>query len=163
MAVTAQVPNEKIKAKESIFATSTVLRVARYALVRLFSLLVTVVIAIYLTILIANLGGYVDVSTDGYQILHRTAVFAPPPYKESMKMFVFPNAKDFTPQPWVGRDVSTYFTVYFDILNAFDNFEPVYDLEIIGDHLRPPCGRPAATRATARPPAAHNCRCYCRQ
>jgi len=60
MAVTTQPPNEKIKAKESIFANNTFLRVARYILVRLFSLLVTVVIAIYLTILIANLGGYVD-------------------------------------------------------------------------------------------------------
>ena len=37
-----------------------------------------------------GVGGYVDVSADGYQIVHRTAVFAPPPYKESMKMFVFP-------------------------------------------------------------------------
>ena len=79
-----------------------------------------------------GVGGYVDVSADGYQILHRTAVFAPPPYTESMKMFVFPNGKDFTPQPWVGRDVATYFTVYVDILNAFDNFGPLYD-EIIGE------------------------------
>ncbi len=79
-----------------------------------------------------GVGGFVDVSADGYQILHRTAVFAPPPYKESMKMFVFPNGKDFTPQPWVGRDVATYFTVYVDILNAFDNFGPLYD-EIIDE------------------------------
>ena len=79
-----------------------------------------------------GVGGYVDVSADGYQIVHRTAVFAPPPYTESMKMFVFPNGKDFTPQPWVGRDVATYFTVYVDILNAFDNFGPLYD-EIIGE------------------------------
>ena len=79
-----------------------------------------------------RVGGYVDVSADGYQIVHRTAVFAPPPYKESMKMFVFPNGKDFTPQAWVGRDVATYFTVYVDILNAFDNFGPLYD-EILGE------------------------------
>jgi len=77
-------------------------------------------------------GGYIDISTDGYQILHRTAVYAPRPYTGSMKMFVFPNGKDFTPQPWVGRDVATYFTVYVDILNAFDNFDPLYD-EIIGE------------------------------
>ena len=73
-----------------------------------------------------GLGGFVDVSADGYQIVHRTAVYAPPPYKESMKMFVFPNRNDsdFTPQPWVGRDIATYFTVYVDILNAFENFGP---------------------------------------
>ncbi len=79
-----------------------------------------------------GVGGYVDVSADGYEILHRTAVFAPPPYTESMKMFVFPNGKDFTPQPWVGRDIAAYFTVYVDIQNAFDNFGPLYD-EIIGE------------------------------
>jgi hypothetical protein len=81
-----------------------------------------------------GIGGFVDVSADGYQIVHRTAVYAPQPYEQSMKMFVFPNAKDkdFTPQAWVGRDVATYFTVYVDILNAFDNFGPLYD-EIIGE------------------------------
>jgi len=79
-----------------------------------------------------GVGGYLDVSANGYQIIHRTAVFAPPPYSESMKMFVFPNGKDFTPQAWVSRDVVMYFTVYVDIQNAFDNFGPLYD-EIIGE------------------------------
>jgi hypothetical protein len=78
------------------------------------------------------LGGYVDVSTDGYQILHRTAIYAPPPYVESMKMFVFPNGQNFTPQAWVGRDIAAYFTIYVDIQNAFDNFGPLYD-EILGE------------------------------
>jgi peptide/nickel transport system permease protein len=42
------------------FANSTFGRVARYSLVRLVTLLVTVIIGVYLTILIANMGGYVD-------------------------------------------------------------------------------------------------------
>jgi hypothetical protein len=79
-----------------------------------------------------GIGGYIDVSADGYQILHRTAVYAPPPFTESMKMFVFPNGKDFTPEPWVARDVAGYLTVYVDILNAFDNFGPLFD-EVIGE------------------------------
>ena len=41
-------------------ASSTFVRVARYTVVRLFTLFVTVVIGIYLTILIANMGGHVD-------------------------------------------------------------------------------------------------------
>ncbi|MFN8432762.1 MAG: ABC transporter permease [Anaerolineales bacterium] len=45
--------------KESL-ANTTVGRVLRYALVRLVTLAITVVIGIYLTILIANMGGYVD-------------------------------------------------------------------------------------------------------
>jgi peptide/nickel transport system permease protein len=39
---------------------STLLRVSRYVVVRLLTLFVTVVIGIYLTILIANMGGFVD-------------------------------------------------------------------------------------------------------
>ncbi|HNM35752.1 MAG TPA: ABC transporter permease, partial [Anaerolineales bacterium] len=45
--------------KESL-ANTTIGRVLRYALVRLVTLAITVVIGIYLTILIANMGGYVD-------------------------------------------------------------------------------------------------------
>lgn len=46
-------------AKKS-FANTTAGRVARYAVVRLVTLMVTLVIGVYLTILIANMGGYVD-------------------------------------------------------------------------------------------------------
>ena len=39
---------------------SAILRVARYSLLRLVSMMFTVIIGVYLTILIANMGGYVD-------------------------------------------------------------------------------------------------------
>src|SRR5690349_21910584 len=39
---------------------TTFMRVVRYVSIRLLTLFVTVVIGIYLTILIANMGGYVD-------------------------------------------------------------------------------------------------------
>jgi peptide/nickel transport system permease protein len=42
------------------FASTTAGRVARFAALRLVTLMVTTVIAVYLTILIANMGGYVD-------------------------------------------------------------------------------------------------------
>ena len=41
-------------------STSTFARVAKYTVVRLLTLLITVTIGVYLTILIANMGGYVD-------------------------------------------------------------------------------------------------------
>jgi peptide/nickel transport system permease protein len=41
-------------------SNSTVMRVARYTGVRLLTLFVTIVVGIYLTIIIANMGGYVD-------------------------------------------------------------------------------------------------------
>src|SRR5512135_1041098 len=40
--------------------TSTLARVTRYTFVRVLTLSVTVLIGLYLTILIANMGGYVD-------------------------------------------------------------------------------------------------------
>ncbi len=39
---------------------STFIRVFRYSVLRLFSMMITVIIGVYLTILIANMGGYVD-------------------------------------------------------------------------------------------------------
>jgi peptide/nickel transport system permease protein len=56
MAVAAQPAQEVIKKPSS----STFVRVARYTAVRLATLFVTIVIGIYLTIMIANMGGYVD-------------------------------------------------------------------------------------------------------
>jgi peptide/nickel transport system permease protein len=49
--------NPALKRKESF---STITRVLKYTAVRILSLAVTVVIGLYLTILIANMGGYVD-------------------------------------------------------------------------------------------------------
>src|SRR3972149_5545083 len=59
MSVTAHVPSEKLAVKKPA-NNSSFLRVMRYVGVRLMTLFVTVVIGIYLTIMIANMGGYVD-------------------------------------------------------------------------------------------------------
>ena len=74
-----------------------------------------------------GVGGFVDLSVDDYELLHRTALFAPKPHEKAMKMMVFPNNTEFTPQPWVPRDVATYYTGYVDILAAFDNFGSMFD------------------------------------
>jgi hypothetical protein len=74
-------------------------------------------------------GGFVHVNLDGFQAFHRTAVYAPKPFQKSMKLFVLPNrdASQFAPEPFVPRDVATYSVIYFDVLNGFDNFGPLYD------------------------------------
>lgn len=48
------------KTEKKTRTNSTFIRVLRYSLFRLVSMLVTVTIGVYLTILIANMGGYVD-------------------------------------------------------------------------------------------------------
>jgi len=61
MAVTAQSqPQSGLEVIQKRASSSTFLRVIRYTGLRLVTLFVTVVIGIYLTILIANMGGYVD-------------------------------------------------------------------------------------------------------
>src|SRR5262245_17951628 len=59
MAVVTQQPVEKAITKKTSHE-STFVRVSRYVAIRLLTLFVTVVISIYLTIMIANMGGYVD-------------------------------------------------------------------------------------------------------
>ncbi len=59
MAVVTQPPIENAVTKKS-HRDSTFIRVLRYVAMRLLTLFVTVVIGIYLTIMIANMGGYVD-------------------------------------------------------------------------------------------------------
>jgi len=81
---------------------------------------------------IKGIGGFVDFSVDGYELLHRTAIYAPPPYVDAMKMCVFPNRTDFEPFRWVPRDIATCTTFYLDVKNAFDNFGPLFD-ELFGE------------------------------
>ena len=59
MAVVSQPAPERAVAGKK-FRDSTFARVSRYVITRLLTLFVTVVIGVYLTILIANMGGFVD-------------------------------------------------------------------------------------------------------
>ncbi len=60
MAETTPIPTGDVIAYQKKTTSSTILRLLRYSAVRLVTLFVTVVIGVYLTILIANMGGYVD-------------------------------------------------------------------------------------------------------
>lgn len=59
MAVITQTPTENIKPKKRT-SNSALVRVSRYVVMRLLVLGATVVVGVYLTIMIANMGGYVD-------------------------------------------------------------------------------------------------------
>jgi peptide/nickel transport system permease protein len=60
MSVEATAAPEAVPAQSKTKTTNPFARLARYTLVRLVMLFVTVVIGIFLTIMIANMGGYVD-------------------------------------------------------------------------------------------------------
>jgi hypothetical protein len=77
-------------------------------------------------------GGFIEVGQKPFQVVHRTAVYAPRPRTGSMVVLGFPNSTEFLPQPWVPRDVTGYSTFYFDVLTAFDNVGPLFD-EVYGD------------------------------
>ena len=64
MAVVTHTPADNAVQKKAKH-TSTFVRVSRYVVVRLLTLFVTVVIGIYLTIMIANMGGFVDTIMKG--------------------------------------------------------------------------------------------------
>jgi len=86
---------------------------------------------------IEGLGGLVDFSADGCEVIHRTAVYAPGKHERSMKILSFPNRPNpgdakpqddpFKPQRWVPADVAGYATFQFDVLNAFDNLDTLVD------------------------------------
>jgi len=81
---------------------------------------------------IQGIGGFISVNVNHTQLLHRTAIYAPPPYAKSMKMFKFVNNGEVTPPAWVPREIATYTTFYVDLLNVFDNFGPLFD-ELFGE------------------------------
>jgi peptide/nickel transport system permease protein len=60
MSVATTEPKAPAEVIKKTASTSTFIRVIRYSAVRLLTLFVTVVIGIYLTIIIANMGGHVD-------------------------------------------------------------------------------------------------------
>lgn len=56
----AETTLSNIQAYQKKTTTNTLIRLLRYSVVRLVTLFLTVVVGVYLTILIANMGGYVD-------------------------------------------------------------------------------------------------------
>jgi hypothetical protein len=86
---------------------------------------------------IQGAGGHFNQLVDGgVELLHRTAVYAPPaPGKEndplrwnlSMRMLQLPNARQFPPQPWVPQTVAGYTTFLLEIDKAFENVGPIFD------------------------------------
>jgi len=83
---------------------------------------------------IQGLGGFVNLSVAGsYELLHRTAVYAPAipgkpdKYKLAMRMMKFPNGKLMAAPKWLPRKLASYRTFNMDLGNAFNSFGSLFD------------------------------------
>jgi hypothetical protein len=79
-------------------------------------------------------GGYVNLFVGGsYELLHRTAVYAPPipgepdKYRLAMRMMKFPNQQPKDTDAWLPRRLASYRTVSCDMDNAFQFFGSLFD------------------------------------
>jgi len=80
---------------------------------------------------IQGVGGHVILATGDEQLVHRTMIYAPPVpradgsanperYNLAARMMAFPNSENLQPQPWVSRDLGTYFTFNWKMIEAFE-------------------------------------------
>ncbi len=80
---------------------------------------------------VQGVGGYVFFATGDQEILHRTMVYAPAVqrtagstsqdrFNKAARMLDFPNVEDLQPQPFVSRDLGTYATVSWKMIEAFE-------------------------------------------
>lgn len=74
-----------------------------------------------------GLGGSVSFASEGYELVHRTFIYAPGPFEKSAKILSFPNHGEFEPPAFVPRDVATLSIGYCNILQGFDSIGPLFD------------------------------------
>lgn len=79
-------------------------------------------------------GGFVNLAVGGsFELLHRTAVYAPAvpgnadKYELAMRMMKFPNGKSMAAPDWLPRKLASYRTFNMDIDNAFEYFGTLFD------------------------------------
>jgi hypothetical protein len=83
---------------------------------------------------IQALGGYVNLAVgNSYELVHRTAVYAPgisgseDKYELAMRMMKFPNGGKMLAPTWLPRKLASYRTFNMDIGNAFNYFGSLFD------------------------------------
>lgn len=83
---------------------------------------------------IKGLGGFVNLAVGGsFELLHRTAVYAPPisgepnKYQKAMRMMKFPNSNALDAQQWLPRKLASYRTFNCDLDNAYKYVDTLVD------------------------------------
>ncbi len=89
---------------------------------------------------IKGIGGFITFATGDEDIVHRTMVFAPPVkavsgtdsrYRLAARMLDFPNSESLQPEPFVFRDLGTYLTFKWNMINAFEYSKTLVN-EVLG-------------------------------
>ncbi len=89
---------------------------------------------------VEGVGGYVNLATDKFELLHRTFIHAPGKqgggerFELSARMLKFPNGGEFTPPNWVPRDLASYTAFNLDTRNAFENSKSLVN-QVVGDEV----------------------------
>lgn len=87
---------------------------------------------------IQGAGGYVNFAAGKYELLHRTAVYAPPTkpgserYEHAARMLDFPNGGKLQPFAWVPRDIATYASLHWNVSKAFESSQTLVD-RVVGE------------------------------
>jgi hypothetical protein len=74
-----------------------------------------------------SIGGFISFAQGDYDILQRTAVYAPGPYQKSMRMLKTLPGDNFAPPDWVPADAARFAAAYLDVGNAFNYFGSFFD------------------------------------
>jgi len=80
---------------------------------------------------ILGIGGTVDLKADELDIVYRTFIFAPKPYRDSLNMLAFRNETRFDPPSWIPDEIAGTTTLSIDTLEMFDHFGPLFDAMFI--------------------------------
>jgi hypothetical protein len=89
-----------------------------------------------------GVGGHIFIATGDQEFLHRTMVYAPAVpraadsavtdrYNLAARMLDFPNTDDLQPQGWVARDLGSYLTFNWKMIEAFEYSKTLVN-EILG-------------------------------
>jgi hypothetical protein len=81
---------------------------------------------------IQGAGGLLTFDAGQFDMVHRIAVYAPPPFKLALRMLEFPNAERLPPTPWVPADVASYASLNWRMAHAFEMSKTMVD-EIYGE------------------------------
>ncbi|MGL6193227.1 MAG: hypothetical protein ACRC2T_00225, partial [Thermoguttaceae bacterium] len=80
---------------------------------------------------IQGVGGTLNFKSGELETVHRTYIYAPKPYRGSMKMLALSNQDNFAPLSWMPSDIAGTLNIYVDPTEVFDNIGPLVDYVIM--------------------------------